>query len=107
MRDGLALDANIRHRPILLDEIAARPIDVVCGGRAKEVLPDAVVIETDAGERLIPCDTVVCAIGQRARRDAADDLLDVAPFVRVVGDAVRPANITNAVYTAYHAALDV
>lgn len=107
MRDGLALDANIRHRPILLDEIAARPIDVVCGGRAKEVLPDAVVIETDAGERLIPCDTVVCAIGQRARRDAVDDLLDVAPFVRVVGDAVRPANITNAVYTAYHAALDV
>lgn len=45
--------------------------------------------------------------GQRSRRAVADALLDAAPFVRVVGDAVRPANICTAVYEAYHAALDI
>ena len=50
---------------------------------------------------------MICAIGQRSRSDAADALRDAAPFVRVVGDAVRPSNITTAVYEAYHAALDI
>ena len=36
-----------------------------------------------------------------------DALLDAAPFVRVVGDAVRPSNITNAVYEGWHAAYDI
>lgn len=31
----------------------------------------------------------------------------VAPFVRVIGDAVRVATITQAVYQGYHAALDI
>jgi hypothetical protein len=30
-----------------------------------------------------------------------------APFVREVGDCIRPANITKAVYEGYHAALDI
>lgn len=30
-----------------------------------------------------------------------------APIVREVGDCVRPANITKAVYEGYHAALDI
>ena len=107
MRDGLAIDANIRHRPILLGEIAARPIDVMCDARVKEVLAAAVVVSVDGRDVCVPCDTVVYAIGQRSRHAAVDELRDAAPFVRVVGDAIRPSNITNAVYTAYHAALDI
>ena len=38
---------------------------------------------------------------------AIEELRDAAPFVRIVGDAVRPANITTAVYEAFHAALDI
>lgn len=107
MRDGLAIDANMRHRPILLDEIASRPIDVILNARAKRVEKDAVIVEGLSGERAIPCDTVVCAIGQRSRALDVEKLLDAAPFVRIVGDARRPANITTAVYEAYHAALDI
>lgn len=107
MRDGLAIDANIRHRPILLAEIEDAGIDVLLGAAARAVRTDGVVVAQGGEERLITGGTVVCAIGQRSRSAAAEALLDAAPFVRVVGDARRPANITTAVYEAFHAALDI
>ena len=107
MRDALAIDANIRNRPILLAELADAGVDEVVNARALRVEADGVVVETPEGERKLSGGAVVCAIGQRSRRAAADALLDAAPFVRVVGDAVRPANITTAVYEAWHAAYDI
>lgn len=107
MRDGLAIDANIRHRPILLAQIEEAGVDVVLNACAQAVTADGVTVAQDGEERLISGDTVVCAIGQRSRTAAADALRDVAPFVRIIGDAKRPSNITNAVYEGFHAALDI
>jgi hypothetical protein len=58
-------------------------------------------------EVLIPGETVVCAVGQRANRDDVEALRYSAPFVREVGDCIRPADITKAMYEGYHAALDI
>jgi hypothetical protein len=46
-------------------------------------------------------------VGQRANRADVDALRHAAPFVREVGDCIRPANITKAIYEGYHAALDI
>ena len=107
MRDALAIDANIRNRPILLAELEDAGVDEHVNAIALRVDPDGVLVKTPEGEQKLSGDTTVCAIGQRSRRAAADALLDAAPFVRVVGDAVRPANITTAVYEAWHAAMDI
>ena len=107
MRDGLAIDANIRHRPILLAEIDATDIDVALNARALKVTLEGVEVEGPEGARTLAGTTVICAIGQRSRRADVDDLRDAAPFVRIVGDARRPANITTAVYEAWHAAMDI
>lgn len=107
MRPELAPDANIRHRPILLAEVEEAGVHVLVGTSARKVTPEGVLVEKDGAEEMVACDAVVCAIGQRSRAQLADSLRDAAPFVRVVGDALRPANITLAVYEAFHAALDV
>ena len=107
MRGGLAIDANIRHRPILLAQIEEAGVDVALDACAQAVTADGVTVAQDGAERLIAGDTVVCAIGQRSRTAAADALRDAAPFVRIIGDARRPSNITNAVYEGFHAALDI
>ena len=44
---------------------------------------------------------------RRANRADVDALCRCAPFIREVGDCVRPANITKAICEAYHAALDI
>ena len=107
MRTELAPDANVRHRPLLLKEIA-KYVTVHTGYRGLEVRPDGVLCETeDKQQILVPGTSVICALGQRSRTALVDSLRDSAPFVRVIGDANRVSTITNAVYEGYHAALDI
>ena len=108
MRDTLAPDANLRHRPILLQEIQDQGIDVRLGYTGLAVTPEGLKCKTAQGEEvLVPGETVICAVGQRANKAEGDALRDAAPFVRYIGDCVRPSNVMNAVYQGYHAALDV
>lgn len=107
MRDALAPDANVRHRPLLLKEIE-KYVTVHTGNRGLEVTQEGVLCEDPEGNQvLIPGKTVICALGQRSRSDVAEGLLNAAPFVRVIGDAAKVSTITNAVYQGYHAALDI
>ena len=104
----LVPDANLRHRPILLSELEDAAVKALVNASAVEVTGEGVMIADEKGARsLVAADSVVCAIGRRARREAVDDLRDGAPFVRIIGDAKRPANIGTAMYEAYHAALDI
>ncbi|MDR1358054.1 MAG: FAD-dependent oxidoreductase, partial [Coriobacteriales bacterium] len=108
MREEMALDANIRNRPILLAELAKAEVAQRPSCRGVEITPEGLVCEDEAGNRqLLEADTVIIAVGQRPRSAAVDTLRDAAPFVRVIGDAVRASTITNAVYEGFYAALDV
>lgn len=108
MRDGIAIDANCRHRPILLEQIEESSIDVVVNAKAAEVTAEGVyVVMPDGERRLVPGTTVVSAIGQRSRKAAANELRDAAPWVRVIGDAWLPRNVTAATYEGFHAGLDI
>ena len=107
MRDELAPDANVRHRPLLLAEIA-KYVTVHTGCKGKQVTAEGIVCEDkDGKEHLVPGTTVICALGQRSRSDVTDSLREAAPDVAVIGDASRVSTITNAVYWGYHAALDI
>mgnify|MGYP002510164315 FL=1 len=107
LRDELAPDANVRHRPLLLKEIE-KYVTVYTGYRGLRVTEEGIVCEDKNGrEILVPGKSVICALGQKSRSGAADALRDGAPYVAVIGDAARVSTITNAVYQGYHAALDI
>ena len=107
MRDSLAVDCNIRHRPILMQQVD-KYTTVHTGLQGLRVTEDGLVCKDGEGkEVLIPGKTVICAVGQRSNRDTVNELRGCAPFVREIGDCARVSNITNAVYQGYHAALDI
>ena len=107
MRDELAPDANIRHRPLLLKEIN-KYATVHTGCKGLEVSKEGILCEDKEGHQmLVEGDSIIYALGQRSRRDVVDALRDGAPYVAVIGDASKVSTITNAVYEGYHAALDI
>lgn len=107
MRDELAPDANIRHRPLLLKEID-KYATVHAGCKGLEVSKEGILCEDKEGHQmLVEGDSIICALGQRSRRDVVDALRDGAPYVAVIGDASKVSTITNTVYEGYHAALDI
>ena len=84
-------------------------VDFRLDRRLTEIREDAVVC-VSGGTGLtetIPADTVLLATGMRARRDVVDELRFCAPATEVwiVGDAKEPANVANAVHTAFDAAV--
>lgn len=107
MRDELCPDANVRHRPLLLHELEKYAV-IHTGHKGIEITSEGVVCEDKEGNRkLIPGTSVICALGQRSCSDVVNSLTNAAPYVRVIGDASKVSNITNAVYLGYHAALDI
>ncbi len=108
MRNELAPDANIRHRPIMMGEIEKLGIQVHTGFKGLSVSNEGVTCANPEGQEvLIPGQTVLCALGQRPRRHMVDELLDCAPYVAQIGDCVKASTITTAIYQGYHAALDI
>ncbi len=105
MRNALAPDANVRHRPLLLKEID-KYAEVHTSYKGLRITDEGVIcLDPENKEVLVPGRSVICALGQRSA--SYNDLLDGAPFVRVIGDANKVSTITNAVYQGYHAALDI
>lgn len=107
MREQVASDCNIRQRPILMKELEKYvTCHTSCTGLA--VTPEGLICRNARGEEeLIPGRTVICAAGQRSNTSDVQALCNAAPFVRWIGDCVRPGTITQAVYQGYHAALDI
>ncbi len=107
MREELAPDANVRHRPLLLKEIE-KYVTVHTGYKGLEVTAEGILCEDKNGEKqLVPGSLVICALGQRPRTGYVEELRDAAPYTAVIGDAAKVSTITNAVYWGYHAALDI
>jgi 2,4-dienoyl-CoA reductase-like NADH-dependent reductase (Old Yellow Enzyme family)/thioredoxin reductase len=107
MRNELAPDANVRHRPLLLKEIE-KYVKVHTGLQGMEVSENGILCKNKKGEDvMIKGKSIICALGQRSRTDMVQELSGSAPFVRIIGDAARVSTITNAVYWGYHAALDI
>lgn len=107
MRDAVAVDDNIRKRPIVLQQLE-KYATVHLKHTGLKVTDKGLLCRNDKGEEvLIPGETVICAVGQRPNRTDVEALRNCAPWVREIGDCIKSANITTAVYQAYHAALDV
>lgn len=107
LREELAPDCNIRQRPILLSKMKEL-VNIHTGLRGMKVTKEGVLCQNKDGEEvMVKGSSVICALGQRPRRNVVEELLDTAPYVVQIGDCVRASTITNAVYQGYHAALDI
>jgi pyruvate/2-oxoglutarate dehydrogenase complex dihydrolipoamide dehydrogenase (E3) component len=108
MMKDVAVDANVRQRPILLDMLAKLHVKVETRMKGVKITDGGLVCTDETGkENLFEADTVVCSVGQRPLREVVNDLLDAAPEVIQVGDCVKPEKVTEALYRGYHAGLDI
>ena len=107
MREELAPDANVRHRPLLLKQMEGL-LEIKTGFRGLEITPEGVLCEDkEQKQHFVKGASVICALGQKANMDTVETLRDTAPYVISIGDCAKVSTITNAVYQGYHAALDI
>ncbi|MGD8727066.1 MAG: FAD-dependent oxidoreductase, partial [Gemmatimonadales bacterium] len=66
-----------------------------------ELTADAATIRQAGEESVLPCETVVVAVGVRPNRALADVLSNTAQEIHVIGDAVEPRTAGDAVREGY------
>ena len=77
-------------------------IQALLDTRAKEITEEGVLVEEAGGsERLVPADTVILAIPRRARQQLLADLEFVCDELYVIGDAIKPRSMHNAIREGY------
>ena len=92
---------NVNTHLITLFELG---VEQMKGVACKEVTVDGVVLENGT---VVPADTVINASGMTENSAAAEKFLSCAPKMYIIGDCREAGLITDAVRTAYEAAMDV
>ena len=87
---------NILHQNALDVEIKARKIALFLGTRVEGIEETGVRASKDGQALFLEADTVICAVGQTALREEAEELRFCAPEFYVLGDATTPKNILQA-----------
>ena len=104
MRDTLAADVNMFHGMALGQELN-KYVTAVTGGTGRAVTDEGLIYTDREGqEHLLPADAVLCAVGMRACTDVMEKLWNVVDEQYVIGDCVKPAQVTQAISDAYYLA---
>lgn len=109
MQDKAAPDSYVMHRIALIHEMD-QMLKYRTGLKCTEILKDGVNVEDGNGmKELIPCDSVVFALGMKGFCDEAEELekaLLGAETYRI-GDCVKASKVYDAVRQAYIAGLSI
>lgn len=87
----------------LRNMVRDRGVKVTAGAKVTNITADSVTYEKDGQTVTIPCDTILNAAGFQANNQLEDLLEDNYDNVTVIGDAVGPRKILNAIHEGYHA----
>ncbi|WP_343250710.1 FAD-dependent oxidoreductase [Diplocloster hominis] len=108
MRDELAPDGYFSERLHTLEYMENDPnIECLTNTRCLGIESGYVKVSVPEGEKRIAADSVVLSSGMRARASIRDRFLGTEFDVIPVGDCVRPANLREATWQAYNAAMTI
>ena len=101
---------DISHfsKPTIARILAENNVRVMPGHTVVEFTSDEVVAKNTAGETVrIPCDTAVAAFGIVPNESVVAELSDIVPQTIVIGDAIKPGMVGDAIGTAFWLTMEV
>jgi 2,4-dienoyl-CoA reductase-like NADH-dependent reductase (Old Yellow Enzyme family)/thioredoxin reductase len=107
MTPSIATDAPLEDRALLLGRLDGLGVKIMANTKIKSIGPSSVVVENMNGEQSLPAETVVICLGAVSNDGINREMRSLVKKVFVVGDAVRPRRITEAVAEGALAALKI
>jgi 2,4-dienoyl-CoA reductase-like NADH-dependent reductase (Old Yellow Enzyme family)/thioredoxin reductase len=91
-------------RAMLLNRLREYEVEIHVHTKVRALTPTGALVQKNGEETLIPLETVVLAVGARPDRELADGLAGSGLDLHIVGDAVEPRGIGEAIWEGYQAA---
>jgi 2,4-dienoyl-CoA reductase (NADPH2) len=96
MTRKMGQDIGSSTRWTVMAELKRLGVKMITGAKAVEVTEVSLRIQKEAGEELLPADSIVIATGSKSE-NALASLKDLVPELYVIGDANKPRNALEAV----------
>jgi 2,4-dienoyl-CoA reductase (NADPH2) len=96
MLKEIAQDAAPSDRELLLERLKGLGVGMLREARITSIEEGKLTVESPAGTKDLPADTIVLCLGMVSNDDLAGQLLKVVPQVVTVGDAAQPRKVTEA-----------
>jgi 2,4-dienoyl-CoA reductase-like NADH-dependent reductase (Old Yellow Enzyme family)/thioredoxin reductase len=106
MLPAIAADMVAAPKTFLMESLRANQVELLPNTKVLKIEEDGVVVENSGGQRKIPADLVVLAIGSRSNTALAEELKRNFK-VTVVGDADTVGKALDGIDAAYRAALEI
>lgn len=106
MKDDVALEVNSFYRGGLMPQVE-KSAEIYVKTKVKEICPEGVLVEGEQGEFLVEADSVVCALGFRAKWAEVDALCEKADDYYILGDCKNVGQIYQAMSDGYYAAMSI
>ncbi|MGM0652525.1 MAG: FAD-dependent oxidoreductase [Bacillota bacterium] len=107
MDKGIGRDIGISTRWVVIKCIRRLGIRVMDQYMVKEINSNGVLVEKDGEEMLLPADTVVLAIGAASNNPLQEALEGKVKELHVIGDAVTPRKLTEAIREGFDLAREL
>jgi 2-enoate reductase len=102
---GILVEAFVINKASLLEKLSRLEVGTLPGSAITGLVEGGARVSCDGDEAIIECDTVVIALGSAPDRALAEELSAVEGLeLRVIGDAVKPRKVLEAVWEGFHAA---
>ncbi|TRO53488.1 FAD-dependent oxidoreductase [Candidatus Bathyarchaeota archaeon] len=107
MLEKAAPDAPYLHWLGLMKELE-KSVKLETRVRCTKITDEGVHAVNEKGEdRFYPADTILLAVGLRAKTATVESLRNTAPDFSVIGDCLQPATVMEAIHLGYFAAMNI
>ncbi len=104
MRSEAAADCNCFHKSALNMELK-KYVTVLTDTRASRITSEGMyAFDKENKEIFLPADLIVCAAGMRSDHKLEEQLREMGVEFEVIGDAMRPGKVTQAMFDGYYRA---
>jgi 2,4-dienoyl-CoA reductase-like NADH-dependent reductase (Old Yellow Enzyme family)/thioredoxin reductase len=107
MRPGVGETLDPLPRTMLLKRLREYEVEIHVNTKVTTLTPNGARVQKNGEETLIPLETVVLAVGARPERGLADRLAESGLELHVVGDAVEPRGIGEAIWEGFRVAAEL
>jgi NADPH-dependent 2,4-dienoyl-CoA reductase/sulfur reductase-like enzyme len=96
-------DMDPLAKAVLLKRLKQRGVAIHTSAKVMRLTSSAAIVQSGEQESSFPIETVVIAVGVRPNRELPDALADSDLEVHVIGDAVEPRKLINAIWEGFEA----